>query len=157
MCSEMRTAATDHRVIGKGALIGLVTVAGVGYHRFIRPRMLRWGISEEDARQPLRGDERVPNPLPGNNSTHAIPINAPPSAVWPWIVQIGHNRAGWYSHDWVERPFGIRYAEGRSATRIHPEFQDLRAGDEIPYSPFNALPVVALEPERYLIIGKSVA
>jgi hypothetical protein len=85
--------------------------------------MLRWGISEDDARQPLPGDERVPDPSPGDNSTHAITIDAPPSAVWPWIVQIGHNRAGWYSHDWVERLCGIRYAEGHSATRIHPEFQ----------------------------------
>jgi len=119
--------------------------------------MLRWGISEEDACQPLPGDERVPDPAPGNNSTHAITIDAPPSAVWPWIVQIGHNRAGWYSHEWVERLFGIRYAEGRSATRIHPEFQNLRVGDEIPYSPFNAIRVVALEPEQYLIIGNTVA
>jgi hypothetical protein len=77
--------------------------------------------------------------------------------VWPWIVQIGHNRAGWYSHDWVERLFGIRYAEGHPATRVHPEFQDLRIGDKIPYAPCNALPVVALEPERHLIIGNSVA
>jgi hypothetical protein len=119
--------------------------------------MLRCGISEDDARQSLPGDELVPDPAPGNNSTHAVAIDAPPSAVWPWIVQIGHNRAGWYSHDCVERLFGIRYAEGHSATRIHPEFQHLRVGEEIPYSPFNALPVVALEPERYLIIGNSVA
>ena len=77
--------------------------------------------------------------------------------VWPWIVQIGHNRAGWYSHEWVERLFGIRYLEGHSATRIHPELQNLRVGDAIPYSPFNAIRVVAIEPERYLIIGNSVA
>ena len=50
-----------------------------------------------------------------------------------------------------------RYAEGRSATRIHPELQNLRVGDQIPYSPFNAIPVVAIEPEQYLIIGNSVA
>jgi hypothetical protein len=136
-----------------GALAG----AGVAYHRFGRQRMLRWGISEEDASRPLPGDELVPDPSPGNNSTHAITIDAPPSAVWPWIVQIGHNRAGWYSHDWVERLFGIRYAEGRSAIRIHPELQNLHVGDEIPYSPLNAILVVAVEPERHLIIGNSVA
>jgi hypothetical protein len=77
--------------------------------------------------------------------------------VWPWIVQIGHNRAGCYSHEWVERLFGIGYAEGHSATRIHPEFQNLRLGDKIRYSPFNAIPVLAIEPEQYLIIGNSVA
>jgi hypothetical protein len=132
-------------------------LAGLAYHRFGRPRMLRWGISEQEARRPLPGDELVPDPSPGNNSTHAIVIDAPPSAVWPWIVQIGHNRGGWYSHEWVERLFGIRYAEGRSATWIHPELQDLRVGDRIPYSPLNSIPVVAIAPQRYLIIGNSVA
>lgn len=119
--------------------------------------MLRWGISETNALAPLPGEERVPDPSPGNNSTHAITIGAPPSAVWPWIVQIGHNRAGWYSHERVEQRFGIRYAEGRSATRIHPEFQNRRVGDQIPCLPFNAISVVAIEPEHYLIIGNSVA
>jgi hypothetical protein len=99
----------------------------------------------------------VPDPVRGNNTTHAITIDAPPPAVWPWIVQIGHTRGGWYSHEWVERLLGIRYAEGHSATRIHPEFQNLRIGDKIPYSPFRAIPVVAIEPEQYLIIGNTVA
>jgi hypothetical protein len=139
------------------AIGALAAAAGLAYQRFGRPRMLRWGISEADALAPLPGDELVPDPLPGNNSTHAITIDAPPEAVWPWIVQIGHNRAGWYSHEWVERLFGIRYADGHSATRIHPEFQNLCVGDQIPYSPFNAIPVVAIEPKRYLIIGNSVA
>jgi hypothetical protein len=141
----------------KAAIAALAAVAGLAYQRFGRPKMLRGGISETDARVPLPRDGPVPDPLPGNNSTHAITIDAPPQAVWPWIGQIGHNRAGWYSHEWVERLFGIRYADGRSATRIHPEFQNLRVGDRIPYSPFNAIPVVAIEPEQYLIIGNSVA
>jgi len=139
-----------------GIAAGLASL-GMTYHRFLRPRMLRWGISEEEAGLPLPGDERVPDPYPGNNSTRAITIDAAPETVWPWIVQIGHNRGGWYTHEWVERLLGIRYAEGHSATRIHPQFQQLRIGDRIPYSPFNSIPVVALEPGRYLIIGNTVA
>lgn len=139
--------------------LGAMTVeaAGAAYHFLVRPRMLRWGISQEDAQAPLPGDELVPDPLPGDNTTHAVVIDAPPAAVWPWIVQIGHTRGGWYTHEWVERLFGVRYAEGRSATRIHPEFQHLAVGDTIPYSPFNALPVRAVEPERYLLVGDTVA
>jgi hypothetical protein len=138
-------------------IIAATALASLAYRRFVRPRMLCWGISEEEARKPLPGDELVRDPTSGNNSTHSVTIAAPPASVWPWIVQIGHERAGWYSHDWVEKLFGIRYAEGHSATRIHPEFQNLRVGDRIPYSPVNAIPVVAIEPERYLIIGNSVA
>src|SRR5579885_3499282 len=85
-----------------------VALVGPLYHRYGRPRVLCWGISQEDARRPLPGDELVSDPAPGNNSTHAVTIAAPPAAVWPWIVQIGHGRGGWYSHDWVERMFGIR-------------------------------------------------
>ena len=129
----------------------------VCYHRYGRPRVLRWGISREDADQPLPGDELVPDPVRGNNTTHAITIDAPPSVVWPWIMQIGHTRGGWYSHDWVEWFFGIRYAEGHSATRVHPEFQHLQIGDKIPYSPFRANTVVAMRPEQYLIIGNTAA
>ncbi|HUO72189.1 MAG TPA: hypothetical protein VMU39_15585 [Solirubrobacteraceae bacterium] len=154
-----RSGATDpiHRCSAHAALFGAAVALGVAYHRLGRPRMLRWGISDQEAGQWLPGDERVPDPARGNNSTHAITIDAPPSAVWPWIVQIGHGRAGWYSHDWLERLFGIRYAEGHSATRIHSEFQGLQVGDEIPYSPFNAIRVVAIDPERSLVIGNSVA
>jgi hypothetical protein len=98
----------------------------------------------------------VPDPLQGNNSTHAIAIGVLPSAVWPWIEQIGHNRSGLVQPRLAGACSGSA-CRGHSATRVRPEFQDLRVGNEIPYSPFNALAVVALEPERYLIIGKSVA
>jgi hypothetical protein len=133
-----------------GGFCGAVT-----YHLLGRPRMLGWGLSGKEAHQPLPGDELVPNATLETN--HAITIDAPPSAVWPWIVQIGHGRAGWYTHEWVERLFFIRYLEGHSATRIHPELQGLRVGDEVPYGPGMRFPVTAMEPERYLIIGKSEA
>ena len=69
---------------------------------------------------------------------------------WPWIVQMGMGRAGFYTHEWVERPLG-GYAEGHSATRIHPEFQDLKVGDLVDYGGGNLVPVHAIEPFRYLI------
>ncbi len=78
--------------------------------------------------------------------------------MWPWIVQMGYGRAGWYSYDWIEWLMGAgKYVEGRSAVRIHPELQDLKAGDLVPFSRFNAIPVTAIQPERYLVIGNSWA
>jgi hypothetical protein len=82
----------------------------------------------------LPGDELTPKPRV--KSTRAITIEAPPERVWPWIVQMGIERAGFYTHDWFERLlFHARYVEGRhSATRIHPEPQELEVGDLIPYA-----------------------
>ena len=75
----------------------------------------------------LMGDRAV--------STRAITIDAPPEAVWPWLVQMGSGRAGFYTHEWVERLLLISYADGHSSTRIHPQWQDLRIGDRVPLFP----------------------
>src|SRR2546429_7628000 len=69
-----------------------------------RPRMLRWGATKEEAAEALPGDDRTP--CPRVQSTRAITIEAPPERVWPWTVQMGIERAGFYSHDWVERLLG---------------------------------------------------
>jgi hypothetical protein len=114
-----------------------------------RPRMLRWGATEEEAAEPLPGDERTPHPRV--QSTRAITIDAPPEQVWPWIVQMGMGRAGFYTHEWVERPLGGYYAEGHSATHIHPEFQDLKVGDLVDYGGGNLVPVREIEPFKHLV------
>lgn len=124
----------------------------IGYVTLVRPRILRWGATDEEARRPLPGDRFVPERF--LDETRAITIDAPPSAVWPWLVQVGYGRAGWYSYDRVERlMLAGRYIDGRSATRIHPELQQLRVGDEIPFAPRTRYPVVVLEPERVLALG----
>ena len=135
-------------------LWGAVAVAAevLGYLAW-RPRMLRWGATEEEAAEPLPGDEITPHPRV--RSTRAITIDAPPEKVWPWIVQMGMGRAGFYTHEWVERPLGGHYAEGHSATRIHPEFQDLKVGDLVDYGGGNLVPVHAIEPFKYLVHGEA--
>jgi hypothetical protein len=125
-----------------------VAAAALGYLKW-RPRMLRWGATEEEAAEPLPGDERTPHPRV--QSTRAITIDAPPEQVWPWIVQMGMGRAGFYTHEWVERPLGGYYAEGHSATRIHPEFQDLKVGDLVDYGGGNHVPVDEIEPFKHLV------
>lgn len=88
-----------------------------------RPWMDRWGSIAKERALPLAGDDLVPNAV---QQTHAITIDAPPEAVWPWLVQIGQGRAGFYSHDRLERLVG---ADIRNADEIHPEWQHLAVGD----------------------------
>lgn len=70
----------------------------------------------------MPGDELVPHPT--FNATRAITIYARPQEIWPWLLQIGAGRAGWYTYAWLERQ--------RSAARIVPAFQRLAVGDRVP-------------------------
>ena len=85
-----------------GTACGLAATAAVvaGYLAW-RPRMLRWGATDAEAIETLPGDEATPHPRV--QSTRAIDIDAPPDQVWPWLVQMGIGRGGFYTHDWLER------------------------------------------------------
>jgi hypothetical protein len=133
----------------------LLLAAALAGYLAVRPRMLRWGATEREAVEALPGDGLTPRPRV--QSTRAITIAAPPERVWPWIVQMGIERAGFYTHDWFERLlFHARYVEGRhSAPRIHPELQDLKVGDLIPYGAGAYLPVHEVEPFRHLVAGEA--
>ena len=135
-------------------VLGGIQAAEVAAYLAWRPTMLRWGTEGAEATEPLPGDSNVPNPR--FQSTRAITIDAPPERVWPWIVQMGIYRAGFYTHDRVERLFRARFVEGKhSATRIHPELQDLKVGDRVPYGVGVFSPVTELEPNRYLVAGEA--
>lgn len=131
-----------------------VAVAGLVYAAIVRPRIRRWGASDEEVAKTLPGDE-LPSPMGYRPvSTRAITIDAPPDHVWPWLVQMGSGRAGFYTHEWVERLLFITYADGHSSTRIHPEWQELHVGDRVPYSRFNTVPVTMVERPRCLVAGE---
>ncbi len=136
------------------ALASATVVGGAVYGLIIRPRNRHWGATDEEVRRALPGDELdSPNgyrPI----STRAITIDAPPEEVWPWLVQMGSGRAGFYTHEWVERLLFITYADGHSANRIHPEWQDLHVGDKVPYSRFNTVDVMMVDRPRCLIAGE---
>lgn len=74
----------------------------------------------------LPGDELVGEPA--QSVTRAVSIAAASDRIWPWLAQIGTDRAGWYSYDWLENLFGL---EVHSANRIHPEWQELEVGDRV--------------------------
>jgi hypothetical protein len=144
-------------MVGRKKLLVLAgaLAAEIAAYLVWRPTMLRWGTEGEEATEPLPGDDLVPTPR--IQSTRAISIDAPPERVWPWIVQMGIYRAGFYTHDRVERLlFHARYVEGKhSAIRIHPELQDLKVGDQVPYGGGVYAGVTQLEPNRHLVAGEA--
>jgi hypothetical protein len=139
------------------SLIGLAVAYGLSGAVFavvVRPHISRWGATDEESTKALPGDE-LPSPYGDRRvSTRAITIDASPEDVWPWLVQMGSGRAGFYTHEWVERLLFITYAEGHSAIRIHPEWQRLKVGDRVPYSRFNSCEATMVEPPRVLIAGE---
>ncbi len=84
---------------------------------------MRWGASAIEGGAPMPGDDIVAS---ATVSTRAITINAPPETVWPWLVQMGQDRAGFYSYDWLERLAG---ANIHNSKRIVQEWQSLKPGD----------------------------
>ncbi|MGA9635248.1 MAG: hypothetical protein WBQ41_08390 [Solirubrobacterales bacterium] len=98
----------------------------------------------------LPGDDLVPDPQ--WTYDHAISIDAPPSGVWPWLVQLGQGRGGFYSYEGLENLAGCRI---RNLTEIRPELQRLAVGDTVVLHGASGfgLPVTRLESERALVLG----
>ena len=125
-------------------LLFTVALGALLYLGIYRPIQLHWGATEAELAAALPGDEIAPAPI--FNATRAVSIEAPPEEVWPWVVQIGYKRAGWYSAlDWLDNG-GIP-----SATRIIPELQGLKVGDTMPIWEGVEQTVLAIEPNRYLL------
>ncbi len=129
-------------------VLGAVGASAWVIHRVGR----RSGVSNEEAVRSLPGDHIVADPLWG--STRATTVDAPPSFVWPWIVQMGSPafRAGWYTPHWLdELIWGERL---RSADQIVPGLQDLKVGDRVPDSvDWSVYYIVEeLEAERHLVL-----
>jgi proline iminopeptidase len=128
------------RIAIAGAVIG--TAAGITVGRTVR-WWRTWGVDPIEAANALAGDDLVPTPTA--IETRGITIDAPPEAVWPWLVQMGFDRAGWYSYDRLD-------ARGRSIDRIRPEYQTTAVGDILPVSPANGFEVKVVEPGRAFVL-----
>lgn len=109
--------------------VGLLFVVWFVYRGVILPKIRYWGSTQEDRAKSLPGDELVPKP-PILIMNHIITIDAPPEKIFPYFVQLGQDRAGFYSYDWLERlsGFGIY-----NSYYIHPEWQHLQAGDLVTF------------------------
>ena len=113
----------------------------------LRWSALHWGATTEETREHLPGDEILP--VAGLVATRAITIEAPPEDVWPWVVQLGADRGGFYSYDRLENLAGCRL---HSADTIAPEWQQLAVGDLVRLHPQVALAVASVAPARSLVL-----
>jgi hypothetical protein len=111
---------------------------------------MRWGATDAEIAGPMPGDEIVPKA--SFNATRAITIDAPPERVWPWIVQMGYRRAGFYTYALLDN------AGYESADRVLPEYQGPKVGDWMPMSrkvnETTAFKVKAFEPNQWLLWEK---
>jgi hypothetical protein len=113
--------------------LAVVDAAAVAVYAFkLRPWLRTWG-SRPSERQTQSG------------GTRAVTVEAPVAEVWPWLAQLGQDRGGFYSYEWLENLAGCRM---RNADRIHPEWQHREVGESVPLHPANGLKVTRFEPGR---------
>jgi hypothetical protein len=140
-----------------GAAIALLLAAYPSALIMLRPWYTHWGVSLAERASTMPGDELVAEP--GYRIDHGLTVQAPAAAVWPWLVQIGQDRGGFYSYDWLERLVGDPV---HNVDRIVPEWQSLKRGDLVRAAPPNYLGgalgkdlgwrVAAIVPERALVL-----
>ena len=136
---------------------GFSLLTYVGVAAFTFPSHRTWGSTRAELTMPLPGDAE-----PRDHALevqHAITIDAPAEDVWVWLLQLGQDRGGFYSYDWLERALGL---DIRNVREVRPEWQTLRTGDVVRAAPRGYLAgllgdhpgwtVAALTPERLLVL-----
>jgi hypothetical protein len=113
---------------------------------FRRGRRSQWGVGAQSAARRYPGDELIPQPLWG--WTHGIEISAPAPDVWPWVAQIGADRGGFYSYQWLENLIGCQV---HNAETIHPEWAAQPGGQLRLHPDAPALRIVSVEPGRSVV------
>ena len=126
--------------------LGAACAVPVLYALWVRTRLLTWGAAREEISGACPGDELIPDPA--RCSTMATILPAPPERVWPWLVQMGYDRAGWYSWDKLD------HGGEPSADRIVPQWQNLREGQRVHSRAHGRawMTVAVLEPGRTLVL-----
>jgi hypothetical protein len=136
------------RIIETAALLAML----YGARRYYR----NWGATKAECRMRLPGDSLVADPAV--QTTEAVYVDAPLSAVWPWLLQMGQDRAGFYGYEELKNLTGLRCHD---ADRVHPEWQQLAAGDLVRLAPEGwmglsdgvTFSVVEIVPEKYLVLN----
>jgi hypothetical protein len=138
-------ASTYRRLRRGGRALGLVTVAAMLYRLLLRRPILNWGATRAEAHARLPGDELLEHA--DGVATRAITIDAPASAVWPWIAQMGPSpRGGAYTYDWIENLLGLNM---QSTDRVLLDYQHPQVGDTLGYGK-NRMRFERVEPPHVL-------
>jgi hypothetical protein len=124
------------------------TAAYASYVWVIRPWLTRWGATDEEVSKSLPGDEIVEDA--GMQTTRAVTIDAPVEEVWPWLAQVGQDRGGFYSYEWLENLAGCRM---RNANGVHPEWQQREVGETVKLHWASGLKLTRFEPNRVYALG----
>lgn len=131
-------------------LLTLTLAAAVGalaYRVFLREPVLNWGARPDEVARRLPGDDLLETAEVV--ATRAITIDAPPSAIWPWLLQMGPGRGGVYTYDWIENLFGL---DMHSADRIVPEWQSMEVGYVWRNPQGEGMRVEVVDPERAIVM-----
>ena len=140
-------ASVTRRITETAALLALLYAA----RRYYR----NWGATKAECQMPLPGDTLVADPA--IQTTEAVYIDAPVSAVWPWLLQMGQDRGGFYGCEALKNRAGLQHND---TDRVHPEWQQLRVGDPVRLAPEGwlgspdgvSLSVNEIVPEKYLVL-----
>jgi len=126
-------------------LVVVSVLAGmtIAFYLQLRQAQQTWGVVPADTEKPLAGDELIADP--DIIETRSLSVEAAPAAVWPWLVQMGYGRGGWYSYDKLDM-------KGNSAGSILPQFQDLAAGDIVPTHSGGGFVAKVVEPHKALVL-----
>jgi hypothetical protein len=141
----------EHAVTTSGPRIALLAGAVCIGGALARRRMAHWGATGAEARGELPGDELVPRP--DVTATRAITVHAAPADVWPWIVQLGQGRGGFYSYDFIENLLGF---DIHNADRIVADWQLIDVGMQVRLAAEVALTVAIVEPRRAMVLRGAV-
>ncbi len=129
------------------AILFLLALLAWVYVFLIRPAQLRWGATPEELARTMPEDNIVAHPV--FDATRAITIRATPETIWPWLVQMGFKRAGFYGYDLIEN-IG-NGSEIRSATTILPAYQHPQIGDPLPMSVAATLVFGSINPNSWIV------
>ncbi|MFV2063211.1 MAG: hypothetical protein ACC726_06815 [Chloroflexota bacterium] len=126
-------------------LIAVSMLAGmaIAFYLQLREQQKSWGVVPTDVKRSLAGDDLIANP--GVVETRSLVVDAAPAAVWPWLVQMGYGRGGWYSYDKLD-------IKGNSADSILADFQELAVDDIVPTHSGGGFVVKVVDPGRALVL-----
>lgn len=143
----------NHTIISRrfGAILLMLLIFLLAYLFLVQPWFMRWGATDAEITRALPGDRFIPAQTVV--STRAITIHAPVTQVWAWLVQLGQERGGFYSYDWLENLFAARM---HNADQIVPAWQQPQVGDLVAYMadppPMSVTTITLIEPPQVLVL-----